>query len=101
MHKMLEDYFEKYLCLISREKKLESIEKYKKAYDELNELQDKIEKIINLSHSDDYNLVERLDDQYWIIKTISEKDAFEVGFNAGLKIGMNACKEVVEDEERM
>lgn len=101
MHKMLEVYLNDYLNDITREKKLMKIKEYEEIQKELNELHDEIIKLLEkeIGHDVAYDFIFKLDELNWYITEYEIKDAFEYGFNAGLQIGVNACKKVDVEEE--
>lgn len=91
MHKMLDDYFENYKCFGNRDKLLDEDKEYIQLRKNINELKEKIysklSKVLDEKDTDD--LLDKLDNLYWDVKEISEKDAFEFGFHTGMQIGMN------------
>lgn len=91
MHKMLEDYYLNYTDFGNRDEELRKNEKYVKAVDEYDEFEEDLKRKLCkvMDETEVFNFVNKLDNLFWSIKDITERDAFELGFNTGIQIAFD------------
>lgn len=102
MHKMLEDYLTSYKNFSNRDQLLLENEEYSKICRRISSLEEEI--ILLLKNVDSKEearkLINDLDALFWKKLDIMEKDAYELGFNAGLKIATDvySTKRIIDSE---